>query len=716
MSTAAFHSDAWYRVEQVVPRLGRDAQIHRQRYRGQVWYVLRDPASGKLHRFTPAACLVLSLMDGQRTVQQIWQLAAGRLGDDAPSQDDVLDLLSKLHGADLLQANVSPDVADLLQRGRKQRRSVWVRNLSNPMSLRLPLWDPDRFLERTLPALRWLFSPWGALLWLLLVLPALVAAGVHFNALTGNLSDRVLALDNLLLLLAVFPAVKAVHELAHGWAVKSGGGEVHEMGLMFLVLAPVPYVDASASTGFRSKAARAGVAAAGMLAELALAALAMALWLMVEPGTVRSIAFNVMLVAGVSTLVFNANPLLRYDGYFILCDLIEMPNLGQRATAWWAWLVQRHGFGSLSAERPDETAAEQRILLVYGALSWAYRMLVVFGIALFVAEQFFFIGVLLALWGVATGAVWPLAKGLRFVLASPQMARHRARAVGLTFGSIALVAALLAWVPVPLTVFAEGVVWVPEQAEIRARGDGQVQRLLVVNGAQVQPGQPVAELADSGLWTEHDVQRARVERLAVQVATERADNRAQAAATATTLAREQQALVRLEQRIDHLVLVAEVAGRLLVPRAADAPGRYLRQGEQLGYVLDGALRSARIVVSQQDIGLVRAGTRRVRVRLADSLGTAHDVQIVREVPGGSDRLPSPSLATGAGGRHAVDPSDKDGTKTLNRVFQFELALPPEVGTVALGTRLYARLEGAPEPVGAQLWRRLRQLFLARFDV
>ena len=270
--TLAFHSDAWYRIEQVVPRITREAQIHRQRYRGSAWYVVRDPASGRLHRFTPAAYLIVSLMDGQRNVDQIWRQAVQRLGDDAPSQDEVLDLLSRLHGADLLVANVAPDAADLLSRERKQRRSVWLRNLGNPMSLRLPLWDPDAFLERTLPPLRGLFSRWGAALWLALLVPALLLAGTHYDALTGNLSDRVLALDNLMLLLFVFPAVKAVHELAHGYAVKSGGGEVHEMGLMFLVLAPVPYVDASASTGFRSKAARAGVAAAGMMAELALAA------------------------------------------------------------------------------------------------------------------------------------------------------------------------------------------------------------------------------------------------------------------------------------------------------------------------------------------------------------------------------------------------------------------------------------------------------------
>ncbi len=715
MSGAAFHSESWYRVEHLVPRLARQVQVHRQRYRGSAWYVLLDPASGRLQRFTPAAWLLVSMMDGQRSVDALWRAALQRLGDDAPSQDEVLGLLSQLYQADLLQADVAPDVADLLARGRRQRRSVWLRNLGNPMSLRFPLWDPDAFLGRTLPALRWLFSPLGVVLWLALVLPALVAAAQHWGALSANLSDRALAPGNLLLLLVVFPLVKAVHELAHGWAVKSGGGEVHEMGLMLLVLAPVPYVDASASSAFRSRWARAGVGAAGMMAELALAALAMALWLLVEPGLVRSIAFNVMLVAGVSTLLFNANPLLRYDGYYILCDLIEMPNLGQRANRWWAWLVQRHAFGSRDAERPEESPAEQRLLLVYGALAWVYRLMVVFGIALFIAGQYFFVGVLLALWGVAAGVAWPLLKALRFVATAPVLARRRARAVTVSLLALAALALLLA-LPMPLTTLAQGVVWVPEQAELRAGAPGVVGKLLLPSGSRVVTGQPVAQLEDPGLWTEYDVQRARVERLEAQVAAELGQDRAQAAATAALLGRERGALARLEERIDQLVITARSAGRLLLPRAADAEGRHLGQGAQLGFVLDDALRSARLVVTQDDIGLVRERLRHVRVRLADSPTQEHEARIVRQIPGASDRLPTRALAVEGGGELAVDPTDRDGTRTLSGVFSFELALPPEVGSPLLGTRLYARLEHAPEPLALQWWRRLRQLFLSRFDL
>ena len=130
------------------------------------------------------------------------------------------------------------------------------------------------------------------------------------------------------------------------------GGEVHEMGIMLLVLAPIPYVDASAAGAFRNKWRRALVGAAGMLVELFLAAIAMAAWVMVEPGLVRSVAFNVLFVAGASTLLFNGNPLLRYDGYYVLADLIEIANLGNRSNQYWQWLAKRYLFGVKSVERP----------------------------------------------------------------------------------------------------------------------------------------------------------------------------------------------------------------------------------------------------------------------------------------------------------------------------------------------------------------------------
>ena len=270
-----FLSASWYRVAALRPQLRAHARIQRQRFRGQAWYVLHDSAAGKLHRFSPAAYRVIQLMDGERTLAAIWDEVAAAAGAAAPTQDEVIRLLAQLHAGDLLQADLPPDVEELAERSRKQKRQKLWQSFINPMSIRIPLWDPDRFLNRSWPLLKSLFGPLGLSLWLLVVLPALLLAGLHWHELTANLSDQVLATRNLVLLWLVYPLLKALHELGHAYAVKSGEGEVHEMGIMLLVLAPIPYVNATAAGVFRSKWSRALVGAAGILVELFLAGIAM---------------------------------------------------------------------------------------------------------------------------------------------------------------------------------------------------------------------------------------------------------------------------------------------------------------------------------------------------------------------------------------------------------------------------------------------------------
>ena len=344
MTAAPFLSSSWYRVARRRPKLRDHTSIDRHRYRGSIWYVVQDHATGRVHRLSPAGYMIVAAMDGVRTVDQLWQEAASRLAEDAPSQSDVIQLLAELNAADLLQTEVTPDSSALVERAARAGRSRWLGNVLYPLALRIPFWHPDRFFERTRPLAKWLFGSPGAVLWLLVVLPALLLAAQHWQELGANASDRVLAADNIVPLALVYLLLKAMHEFGHGFAVKAFGGAVHEFGVMILVFAPLPYVDASAASGFRSKWRRALVGAAGMIVEVFFAALALYVWLAVEPGLVRALAFDAMVVAGVSTVVFNGNPLLRYDGYYILADLLEIPNLAQRATRYWGYLVDRYVF------------------------------------------------------------------------------------------------------------------------------------------------------------------------------------------------------------------------------------------------------------------------------------------------------------------------------------------------------------------------------------
>jgi putative peptide zinc metalloprotease protein len=426
---------------------------------------MQDLASGHSYRFTPVAYQVIGLMDGRLTVQELWDKALERFGDDAPTQGEMVNLLSQLHNADVLLCDVAPDTAELFRRHGKHERSWWKTNLRSPLALRFPLFKPEKFLARTAFLVRPLFSVYGALLWLAVVGAALVLAGLHWQDLTKDVIDRVLSGHNLLLLLLAYPLIKALHELGHGYAIKILGGQVPEMGVMLLVLMPVPYVDASSSSAFREKWRRVLVGAAGMLVELFVASLALFAWLYLSPGFLRSILFNVIFIASVSTVLFNGNPLLRYDGYYILADLLGIINLAQRASNYLGFLCKRYGFGLKETEPPYAGAGERSWFVFYAVASFTYRIFIYFSIITFIAGKFFFIGILLGLWSFIGLIIVPAAKGIRYVATSPELRDQRHRAVAVTGGFILAVLVLLFLAPFPAWTRTEGVVWPPEESQ-----------------------------------------------------------------------------------------------------------------------------------------------------------------------------------------------------------------------------------------------------------
>ncbi|HUJ86767.1 MAG TPA: hypothetical protein VLX30_07960 [Burkholderiales bacterium] len=715
--TAPLLSNSWYRVAALCPRMRSHARLHRHLYRGALWYLLQDPASGRVHRFTPSARIVIAAMDGKRTVEDLWTIANKRLGEAAPTQDEVIRLLGQLHAADLLQCDVTPDVAELFARGEREEKARRRRSYANPMALRMSLFDPDAFLNGCRGLIGLIWSRWGGMLWLAVVLPALFLVAPHWPELSDDFTDHVLAINNLLVLYLVFPVIKALHELGHASATKAGGGEVHDMGIILLVLLPVPYVEASAASTFRSKYARALVGAAGMAAELFVAAIAFYIWLLIEPGVVRAVLFNVMLIASVSTLIFNGNPLLRYDAYYILSDLIEMPNLAARSLRYWGYLIERYALGVEDAEAPEATRGEKAWFVFYGIASSLYRVLVTAVIALFIAGRFFIIGVLLAAWALVAMAVIPVVRGIRHLASSPRLHKRRRRAIAVTLGVVGALVLLVLAVPVPYRSQAEGVVWLPEQAMVRAGENGFFGAFLVKPGTRVRKGEPLARCYDPALDATLHLSEARVAELEAQYGAEFVADRTKAQIVREQLDSARAALAVARDKAADLIVRAPGEGVFVAPRAADMPGRHFRKGELLGYVIGADVQPlARVVVPQETIGAVRHATDRIEARLVDEPGRILSGRIVREIPAGEAYLPSRALATDGGGTIAIDPRDSKGPKALERMFQFDVSLSGLSGLHLFGERVYVRFDHRWEPLALQWYRKLRLLFLSHFSV
>jgi putative peptide zinc metalloprotease protein len=327
-------------------------------------------------------------MDGTQSIESLWQDACQRFPDDPPTQSDVINLLSQLYQADLITSDITPDMGELVARAQRKAWRQMVSRISNPLAIRVPLFDPEPFLRRTQWIIAPVFTRLAVALWLCLMGVAAWLAAANWQELSRTASEGAFLGADLLLVSLTYPVIKLLHELGHAYCTRHWGGEVREVGLLFLLFAPVPYVDASQSTAFASKWRRAGVAAAGIVVELTLAALALIFWLHAEPGVARALAFNIMLIGSISTIAFNGNPLLRFDGYFILSDLIEIPNLSVQANQYFWYLVQRYTLKIRNLSQPRRELRERVWLLGYAILSLIYRILIVIAISVYIAGQF----------------------------------------------------------------------------------------------------------------------------------------------------------------------------------------------------------------------------------------------------------------------------------------------------------------------------------------
>ena len=711
-------SEHWHAVRFLRPRLREGVLTLHRRLRGKPWVLLVDPVTQRFHRLTPRVHRVVKLLDGRRTLDETWTAACEQVDGDggAISQHELVQLLSALYAQDLLQSQVAPDAEEAFERHRRQQRARLRQTWINPLSIKLPLLHPDAWFSRRAALARRLFTGLTLAAWAALVLPASVLAWQHWHALTENLSDRVLAASNVVLLWFTYPIVKSVHEWAHGMAVKAFGGTVREIGLMFIMFTPVPYVDATSSYRFASKWQRAVVAAAGIMAELALGAIAVYVWLTAESGLVTAVAFNVILIAGVSTVIVNGNPLMRYDGYFILCDVLEMPNLAQRANQYWTYLVDRFAFGSRDAEPPVESRGERAILLVYGAVAPVYRLAVTIGLIWFVAGEYLFIGVVLALASAWTALVLPLWKGWRHLDRSASLARRRASAQRRTAAALVVAIAVVAFVPMPFHSVHQAVVWLPDEAIVRAEAPAHVARAVARPGQWLACGDSIIALDSPTLIAEHEIARSAVEQTEAQLRKAETDDRVRAQSMRDELVSRHARLAYAGRRVEALDVAAAVDGRWAPAAPTELAGRYVKRGEVLGFIVGGPATLVRAAVPQEDMDLIRSRLRDVQVRLANDPRTTLDAHLRREVAGGEFDLVSPALGTSGGGEIAVDPSQQGGKRSLKRVFDIELQLDRPGASSVFGDRAYVRFDLGPAPLAWQWFLRLRQLFLARLNV
>lgn len=709
-------SSHWYRVANLHPKLHSHIEVHRHDYRGLIWYLLEDTTSGRSHRFNPVAYQFIGLLDGQQSVQEIHTQICNQLEDFAPGQQEIIQLLGQLHAADLIQTDVLINTEELFERQAKKKNANIKQRLSNPVIQKVPLWDPEEFLNRHFSKVKWIFSFQIALVWLALIGYSVIQASINWSVISQHFTVNALSPYNLLLVFLLYPPIKLLHELGHAFSAKLEGGEVHEMGIIFMMFIPIPYVNVSTVTHFRSKYKRILVSAAGILVESFLAAAGLLLFLAAEPGVIQDIGFNIFMIGGISSLFFNGNPLLKYDGYYILSDALGIPNLYQRSSYFWRYLFQKYVFGLKDIISPANAPGETYWFLIYSVLSFIYRLAVLWFIIVVVTEKFFYLGVLLAIWLLGLQIFLPLSKALLYIFNSPALKLKRHRALLSTTTLIILTIGFLGFLPIPSYTVAEGVVWQPDEAQLRAQQDGFAGPLLSTNNQNIEAGTSVIQLSDPFIISQQKIALAKVNELKSRYREKRITNLVEANIIKDALKVAEAELTFIQQKVDSMSIRAFKDGVILLPDAEDIPGRFIRQGELLGYILDEQPPTIRLAVKQDNIGQIRTQIVDIKVRLVNNPNTEYSAEIIRQAPEASNLLPSTALSNQGGGQFILDPAYRDSLIALQKTFQIDLKFDPRQQDALLGTRAYVRFNHGGEPLASQFYRRLRQVFLRQFNV
>lgn len=480
---------------------------------GQPSWTLHDPVRNLFFQLDWASFEVLrrwSLGDAQAIARDVAAHTTLQL-----SAVDVQVLQQFLQGNELLQPPLQ-GAAELAAQWQR-RRAGWAQwLLHNYLFFRVPLLRPDRWLARWAPRLDFLFRP--AFWWLTLAafLWGLWGVARSWEVFHATMVDM-WSLQGLLAYGVTLAGVKCLHEVGHGITAKRYGCQVPTMGLAFLVMWPVAYTDTNEVWKLTRRDQRLKVAAAGITTELLIAVWALLAWLWLPEGWPRSMAFLLATTTWVSTVLINASPFMRFDGYFLLSDYLQMPNLHSRAFALARWDLRERLF-ALGEPAPEHfSPVRRRMLIAFAWATWVYRLVLFLGIAALV-YHFFIKAVGLLLFGVEI--VWFIAKPVWSELKAwrergPQIL-HSRRARGSAVLALALLALMV--LPWPVPVLSSGLLQARAQWQLHAPEAAQLAQAPLPEGSAVTAGQPLFALASPALQAAAVQNQARLQQLAQQSA------------------------------------------------------------------------------------------------------------------------------------------------------------------------------------------------------
>jgi putative peptide zinc metalloprotease protein len=625
-------------------RFRQDLKIIRQVQRGDVSFIVKDPVALKYYRFGQLEVSLFGYLDGTRNHAEIAQLLTAQTGLSLGGSM-VASFVEELKKKELIERSEKEKSLLLLERLRKQRKlkAETGSDGRDTLYMRFPFFDPDDLYNKLIKHIWFLWS--REFFIFCLILFSLAATIIISNWATvgaglANLySFENKGLKDLLMFIVVLFTVIVFHENGHGLTCKRYGGEVHELGFMLIYFMPAFYANVTDTWTFQSKGAKLAVTFAGAFVELIICSIATFVWYFSTPGYfTHDLAFTFMMVAGLSSILINMNPLIRLDGYFALVDYLEIPKLGDDASRYLGLLVRKYIF-RVPVELPEYDRRLKIILVTYGVLSFLYKVFILTVTLLFFnrhigrlfPEMGVFIFPLLAyrLLRKKLRAIWKTIKNVYLDKKELLMKPKWLVATSLT---LALALALFLFVPLPWSHQATFVVEPSEQVPVRAEAEGFIGKVLVREGDLVRRGNLLAVLRDIDLEHRRNALKSRISVVDRNMWTLRAKgDTAKAIESQQQSARLSEELRRTETQLASLSITSPIDGVVITPKVEDRMGVMLKKGAELCRIAGTGRQRARLAVDDWDLQDVKVGSSAV-LRLKSDLGTDLKGKVISLAP------------------------------------------------------------------------------------
>ncbi len=699
-------------LSSLTPRLRSDLRVTYQSFKEEPCYVIEDPFHSQFFRMGLIEYKFISQLNGRRSVARIMQALVHDLGEQALLDHEVLQILEWLAHNNLL------DTGRVSAKEREKAALPLSSKLSQVIFLKIPLGNPDFFLRYLLRWSRPFFSLYFLILWLVLFLTAIYTVSKNWERFVAG-GSSIIAPDNFLILTIIWLLLKVVHEIWHGLVCKYYEGTVREIGAMLILLMPIGYIDTTSCWGFTNKWHRIFVALAGIYIELFIASICILIWEQVEPGILSQVCYNTAIMASITTIFFNANPLMRFDGYYVLSDWLEEPNFYSRTRSFLVYLWKKYCLG-IKVSFPEISWKEQWLFFSYAVAALFWRWGIYLGIIITSSFLFGGWGLIFSALGVISWVVVPLFSSLKYLFLGTKTEKpHFLRVSVILLSTGVLIYSSIYQFTWQQSLSFPAVVLYNRSEVVRAYSPGFIKEIYVKNGDQVDSGTVLARLRN----VEAEV---RLRSLDLDMSLSKLRMHQYQKTDIRAMQLEQERIVLLEKRrleekilLDSLLIRSPVGGFVEAPELDSFVGRYLSTGTPLCTIYQRGNLKLKIAIAQKDMDDFQdLLDKRVSIRMNNGEQTELSAIIKKIAPKVTLDLPHFALAAPFGGSLTVQEMNLGGERKyrlLSPHFLAELNLEKEISSsLKEGQTAWVKIYRKPEFIGKSLFRQIKNWIESRY--